>query len=304
MTSVASEYEQAPLKQLESTGSISNDTLLNIDEASIQEDAAEPLPNDNELRRFCCKFPDCVDRDGNPKSYKHESFVEAHMALAHTRSNRPTIDCEYKECSRRGRNGFFQKDDYRGHLQSCHLWSFAWPSTLERQHMPASVAATNLDELPHQASVQPEEPIGRTTDVSATHEQRPYKCQTPGCKDVDEKEYSFAFVRDLEKHICEKHTPEKVPTRGQPGLFPTPDRYRFRCEFPGCVDQDGNPKRFTREEHLRRHLLTVHHTRGYARIDCEYKECSRRGLYGFHLAKDYKGHLQDYHNEGPSKEPT
>lgn len=68
-------------------------------------------------RRFYCELPGCVDENGKQRSAGRKADLKRHMDTVH---GKPTIDCEYKKCTRRGEDGFRRDDHYKEHLRGYH----------------------------------------------------------------------------------------------------------------------------------------------------------------------------------------
>lgn len=69
--------------------------------------------------RYQCDLENCIDPDsGKRKSVGRKADLKRHMRSVH---GRPTIDCKYPKCWRRGEDGFRREDHYIGHLRGYHL---------------------------------------------------------------------------------------------------------------------------------------------------------------------------------------
>lgn len=87
---------------------------------------------------------------------------------------------------------------------------------------------------------------------------------SPSFEDHDDEN---SFVQDVQFHDLSRSTSVKSRTpspqksiHGKSGLnceaiIP---QNTYACGVPGCVDKDGRPKRFKRQEHRKRHEKTVH----------------------------------------------
>ncbi|KPI44021.1 Regulatory protein brlA [Cyphellophora attinorum] len=68
----------------------------------------------------------------------------------------------------------------------------------------------------------------------------------------------------------------------------------FACSYPGCVDKSGQPKRFKRQEHKKRHEKTVHEKSEHGMYKCWVGGCKTAP---FTRTDNLKSHLKNTHGK-------
>lgn len=102
-------------------------------------------------------------------------------------------------------------------------------------------------------------------------------------------------VSDMRTHVHVKHSHNSIDDLvGSPA--PHRARYpknRFMCTFPGCIDKHtGQPKRFRRVEHQKRHATTVHGKETCLLYECGVQGCKSKP---FTRKDNLKSHLISVH---------